>query len=165
MPQENPEPADEAAEVVADGGKDGVIGVAAPEPEIVAAHAMLGFEMADDRLDGGPAAEFALDRGRYPSLLAGEEDPELVIGRCIVAAISLVGEDARDGAAEERLHVRDHGFQGVAVIWIAGQRLDVSDELAALAVLEGGGNADLHAELVRPMSFAFADAFDFRCKE
>ena len=118
--------------------------------------------MADDGFDGGPAAEFALDLGRHPSLLAGEEDPELVIGRCIVAAISLVGEDARDAAADQRLHVRDHGFQGVAIIWIAGQRLDVGDELAALAVLEGGGNADLDAELVRPMGLPLADAFDFR---
>ena len=38
----------------------------------------------------------------------------------------------------------------------------MGDELAALAVLEGGGNADLDAELVSPMGFAFADAFDFR---
>jgi hypothetical protein len=44
-------------------------------------------------------------------------------------------------------HVRDHGFQGVAIIWIAGQRLHMGDELAALAVLEGGGNADLDADL------------------
>jgi len=38
----------------------------------------------------------------------------------------------------------------------------MGDELAALAVLEGGGNAHLDAELVRPMGFAFADAFDLR---
>jgi addiction module HigA family antidote len=55
-----------------------------------------------------------------PSLLAGEEDPELVIGRRVVAAVALVGEDARNGAADQRLHVRDHGCQGVAVIGIAG---------------------------------------------
>ena len=54
--QQDLEPANEAAEVVACGGEDGVVGVAAPEPEIVAAHAMLGLEMADDALDGGPAA-------------------------------------------------------------------------------------------------------------
>ena len=48
-----------------------------------------------------------------------------------------------------------------AVIGIAGQRLLVADELAALAVLEGGGNAHLDAERVRPMSLAVADAFDF----
>lgn len=34
----------------------GVAGIASMEPEIVAAYAMLGFEMADDGLDGGPAA-------------------------------------------------------------------------------------------------------------
>jgi hypothetical protein len=62
----------------------------------------------------------------------------------------------------KRLHVRDHGRQGVTVIWIAGQRLHMGDELAALAVLEGGGNAHLDAELVRPMGLALADAFDFR---
>src|SRR5947208_14916715 len=72
---------------------------------------------------------------------------------------------ARDGVADQCLHDRDHGFQGVAVIWIAGQRLHVGNELAALAVLEGGGNADLDAELVRPMGLAFADAFDFRCMQ
>ena len=102
LAQQKPEPADEAAEVVAGGGEDGVGGVAAGEPEIVAAHAVLGLEMADDGLDGGPAAQFALDLRRHPSLLAGDEDPELVIGRRIVAAISLVGEDARDGVADER---------------------------------------------------------------
>ena len=59
MAQQKPEPADEASEVVACGGEDGVGGVAAPEPEIVAAHAMLGFEMADHGLDGGPAAQLA----------------------------------------------------------------------------------------------------------
>jgi hypothetical protein len=61
-----------------------------PEPEIVAAHAVLGLEMADDGLDGGPAAQFALDLRRYPSLLAGDKDPELVTGLCIVAAVALV---------------------------------------------------------------------------
>jgi hypothetical protein len=103
-----------------------------PEPEIVAAHAVLGLEMADDGLDGGPAAEFALDPGRHPSLLAGDEDPELVIGRRVVAAVSLVGDDARAGVAGERLYVRDYGRQRVTVIGIAGQRLHMGDELAAL---------------------------------
>src|SRR5258708_37189627 len=37
----------------------------------------------------------------------------------------------------------------------------MGDELAALAVLEGGGNADLDAELVRLVSLALADAFHF----
>ena len=56
MPQQKPEPADEAAEVVAGSGEDGVEGIALLVGTIIAAHAVLGFEMADDGLDGGPAA-------------------------------------------------------------------------------------------------------------
>ena len=88
MPQQEPEPADQAAEVLADGGEDGVVGTALTVPEIVAVSTVLGLEMADDGLDGGPAAQFALDPGPHVSLLAGHEDPELVIGRRIVAAMS-----------------------------------------------------------------------------
>src|SRR5713226_2472823 len=47
------------------------------------------------------------------------------------------------------------------VIGIARQRLYMGDELAALAVLEGGGNADLDAELVRLVGLTLADAFHF----
>jgi hypothetical protein len=45
LAQQNPEPADQAAEIVAGGGEDGVGGIAATESEIVGAHAVLGFEM------------------------------------------------------------------------------------------------------------------------
>ena len=123
MAQQKPEPADQAAEVVAGGGKDGIVGIALAEPEIVATHAVLGFEMADNGLDGRPAAQFAFDLGRHPSLLAGDEDLELVIGRRVVAAVSLVGEHALEGVADHCLHVRDHGCQGVTIIGIARQRL------------------------------------------
>jgi hypothetical protein len=40
-----------------------------------------------------------------------------------VAAVSLVNEKALDGVADQRLHVRDHGCQGVAIVGIAGNRL------------------------------------------
>ena len=52
------QPADEAAEVVADGSEAGVGCTALAMPEVIAAHSMLGFEMADGRLDGGTPAEF-----------------------------------------------------------------------------------------------------------
>jgi hypothetical protein len=68
--QQKPEPADQAAEIVAGGGEDGVGSIAPTEPEIVSAHAVLGFEMADDGLDGGPAAQLAFDPGCHTSLLA-----------------------------------------------------------------------------------------------
>ena len=50
----------------------------------------------------------------------------------------------------------------MAVIGIAGQRLHMGDELAALGAADRGGDRDLDAELVRPMGFAFADALDLR---
>ena len=52
LAQQKPEPSDQAAEVVADGGEDGVGSIAPTVPQIVAAHAVLGFEMTDHGLDG-----------------------------------------------------------------------------------------------------------------
>ena len=48
----------------------------------------------------------------------------------------------------------------MAVVGVAGQRLGVGDELAALGAIERGGERDLDAELVRAMGLALADAFD-----
>jgi hypothetical protein len=79
-----------------------------------------------------------------------------------VAAVSLVGEDTRDGVADQCLHVRDHGCQGVTIIGIARQRLHMGNELATLGMADRGRDGDFDAELVRPMSLALADAFDFR---
>jgi hypothetical protein len=93
LAQQELHPSDEAAEVVAGGGENSVGGVTLTMPEVVAAHSVFGFEMADDRLDGGPAAQLAFDLGCHAPFLAGDEDPELVIGRRVVAAVSLVGED------------------------------------------------------------------------
>jgi hypothetical protein len=46
------QPLDQAAEVVADGGENGIDGITLTMPEIVAAHPVFGFEMADDGLSG-----------------------------------------------------------------------------------------------------------------
>ena len=57
-------------EVVAGGGEDGVDGIAGVVCKIIAAHAVLGLEMADDWLDGGAAPQLAFDLRRDPALLA-----------------------------------------------------------------------------------------------
>jgi hypothetical protein len=99
-----------------------------PEPEIIAAHAVLGLEMADDGSTADLRRNSRLICG-VPPRVCPREIPKLVIGRRVVAAISLVGEDARDGVADERLHVRNHRGQRVAVIWITGTAPSrVSDE-------------------------------------
>jgi hypothetical protein len=97
-----------------DGGEDCVGSVAATVPEIVAAHAVLGFQMTDHGFDGGPAAQLALDPRRHASLLAGDEDPELVIGRRVVAAVPLVGEDALENYGDSALNLKTSSISEIA---------------------------------------------------
>ena len=92
--QHEGQPFEQAAEVVAGGGKDGVGGVAVGPGEIVSAHAMLGFGVSDDRFDRRAAGEFAFDGLSDRASLAGDIDLELVVGRSIVAAIAAVGDAA-----------------------------------------------------------------------
>jgi hypothetical protein len=56
---------------------------------------MLAFGVADDRFDGGAAAQFTLDAFGDASLLAGDIDLEAIAWRRVVTAISAVGDDAR----------------------------------------------------------------------
>ncbi len=51
----------ERAEVVTD-GDDGIGAVALVTSEVVAVHTVLGLDVADHRLDRGPALHFAADR-------------------------------------------------------------------------------------------------------
>jgi len=60
-----------------------------------------------------------------------------------VAAIAGIGVEPFDRGAKELFDARDHLGQRVAVIGIAGQRLYMCDELAALVVLEGGATLTL----------------------
>jgi ectoine hydroxylase-related dioxygenase (phytanoyl-CoA dioxygenase family) len=59
--QQKRPPCEEAPEVIADGSEHGVDRVARRMGEIIAAHAMLGFHVADDRLNGGPSPQLAFD--------------------------------------------------------------------------------------------------------
>ena len=94
------------------------------------------------------------------ALLAGLEDPER-FGR-VVALIALVDVGPLDLAAGQGLGFLDGLSQGVAVVGIAGQRLGMEDELAALAAPVGGGERNLDAELVGLGGLSLADALDLR---
>src|SRR5579862_5192840 len=130
--------------------------------EIVAAHAMLAFGVADNRFDGGPAAQVALDLFRHVALLAREIDLEAKVRRRVVAAVAAIDDEALKAGAGLRLEFGNHRRQSMAVVWIAGQRFDMGDELTALGAMDGRGQRDLHAELVGAMRLALADAFDLR---
>ena len=127
---------------------------------MVAAHPVLGFEVADAWLDGGSSSEVAFDRFGDAPLLAGDIDPELVLGRRVVAAIASVGDDARKVRADLGLDLRQDLAERVAVVGIAGKRLHVGDELAALRAVQRRGDGDLDPKLIGPVRLALADAFD-----
>src|SRR5579864_297865 len=72
------EPSQEQAEVVAGGGEDGVAAVSVASFEMIAVHAVLGFEVADRRLDGGAALHLAADGGGGAAHPAADPDAELL---------------------------------------------------------------------------------------
>ena len=85
--------------------------------EVIAAHAVMFFEMADDGLNGGTPFELALDLRRDAALLAARVDLELVIGWGVVAAIAGIGDAAIEDVADERLHLWNDRAQRVPVIY------------------------------------------------
>jgi hypothetical protein len=61
------------------------------------------------------SSHLALDLRRHSPPLTCNKDPELVIGRRVVAAMTFVGDDALDGVADERFHIWDHGLERMTV--------------------------------------------------
>ena len=115
------EPAQEQAEVVAGSGEHGVDAVAIAAREIVAAHAVILLEVADDAFDGGATAHLAAGcLGDTPDPAA---DPDLEPVRIVVAAIALVAVDAADRDTCKFFEIGDGGAECVAIIWVAVQRL------------------------------------------
>lgn len=108
---------------MADGGKNDVDGVALTALEIAAAEMAFALHVADDRLDGGAAAEFTFDRAEDAALLPGDEDATRALGR--VAAISLVDIGAFDGASGQLLGRLDDTAERMAIVGVAGKRSSV----------------------------------------
>src|SRR5947207_4669028 len=124
--QKPPEPAQEEAKVVADGGEHSIDAVAVAPLEIIAAHAVLGLGMADDRFDGGAAPHLATDRFRDPAHLAADPHPELLF--VILTAVPLVDMDAAGLDGGLLLRFGDATAPRLAGKWAAMQRLGVQHE-------------------------------------
>src|SRR5262245_43301075 len=98
--------------------------------EIVAAHAVILLEVADDGFDGGATAHLAADGlGDTPDLTA---DPDLEPVRIVVAAIALVAVDAADRDTCKLFEIGDDGAECVAIIRVAVHRLGVQHERPAV---------------------------------
>src|SRR5262249_8205984 len=74
------------------GGQHRTDAIAVAPFEIIAAHTVLGLDVANDRLNSGAPFHLAADRRGDAARLAGDPDPELLL--VIVAAIALVDMDA-----------------------------------------------------------------------
>ena len=111
------QPCEDEAEIVADGGEDGIGGISGSAFEMAAAEVSFGLHVADHGFDGGSAAEFAFDDAEDAAFLSRDEDAPRV--RRVVATISLVGIAAFDGAAGETLGGVDSGSECVPIIGIA----------------------------------------------
>ena len=131
--------------------------------EMVPPHPVFGFEMADTGLDGGAPSQVSLDRLRDGPFLAADIDLELVVRRRIVAAVATVRNDARKIGSDQGFRLRQDRFERMTVVWVAGQRLPMRDELAAFRAVQRRGEGNLDAELIGSMGFTFADAFDLGC--
>ena len=84
----NPQPCEDAAEVVADCREDSVGGVAGAAFEIAPAEVTFGFEVADHGLDRGSSSQLAFDDAEHAALLSRDEDSACILR--IVSAVHLV---------------------------------------------------------------------------
>src|SRR5882757_10791070 len=78
------------------------------------------------------------------------------IGRRVVAAVSGIGMEPFDGAADELFDRRDDASQRVAVIGIAGLALAHGRRTGRPCCAQGGGNADLETWMLTPPTFVRA---------
>src|ERR1700727_3223624 len=118
------------------------------------------LQVSDDGLDGGAAAQLALDDPEDAALLAGDEDAAGILR--VVAAVYLVDIGPLDRAAGERLGAVNDVPQGVAVVRIIGHRPGVQHEQTPGSPAVVGDDGGLDPELVRRTGLAFADALHLR---
>jgi hypothetical protein len=71
------QPAEQKAEVVACGGEDGIDAIALASLEVIAVHAVVALDVADDRLDRGSAAHLAADGGGINGVRVVEWTPKV----------------------------------------------------------------------------------------
>jgi hypothetical protein len=154
--QKPPQPAQEKAEVVPGAAEDGIDPIAVASFEEVPSQQSIVLHMTDDRLDGASAPQLPSDGGGR-RFVAGAPDLEALEA---VSLIPLVDVNALNGDAGPFLRRRHRGLQGVTVVGIAVQGVDVNDKLTGWAASVGGGQAHLAAELLRLGGLALADALD-----
>ena len=112
---------------MAHGGEDDVGGIAGAAFEEAAAEVTFGLQVSYDGLDGGAAAQLALDDTEDAALLAGDEDATGILH--VVATVSLVDIGPLDRTVS--VSVRSMTSRKVwTVVRVMGQRPGVQHEQA-----------------------------------
>lgn len=136
-----------------------------PQPGTLSAVLRPGNDAARRRAPGPGIASTAVvieahwrEMGLHAAPLPRDEDAAWL--GSVAAAASLIGMGALDPAAGKLLRFLDDDSQRMPIVWVAGERLGMQDQLPAGRAGVGGDDRHFNAELVRGLRLAFADALD-----
>src|SRR5580692_10462530 len=102
-----------------------------------------GLQVSDDGLDGGAAAQLALDDTEDAALLAGDEDATGILH--VVAAVPLIDIGPLDRTAGECFGAVNDVPQGVTVVRVIGERPGMQHEQTARSAAIVGNDGGLDA--------------------
>src|SRR4051794_24329706 len=120
--QQESEPPQEKAEVVARRRQHGIGSIASSPGQVIAPHSVLVLEVTDRGLYGGTSAERALDGGGEPALLARHVDLEALVLGCVVARVSGIRDNPVERGSDGALDGGNDRCERVPVIRVARQR-------------------------------------------
>jgi len=147
-------------EVEADGGKKDVDAIALAVVQVIAAHTVLVFDVADNGFDSGSSFHLAFDGGGNTASLPCDPDFELVL--ITMPFVAFVDMASIKTDTRTFLQIGQDGSQGVPIEGIAVMSFGMKNKLPALRFCDRRNDRDLATELVRRAGFAFADALNLR---
>ncbi len=97
-------------------GAHGVDRIAGLPGKVIAVHSVVGFGVADDRLDGWSSPQRAFDLLGDAPLLTRDVNLEAMRRRRVVAAIAAIGDDVLEIDADKTFDLGNDGGERVAPI-------------------------------------------------
>ena len=117
---------------MADGAEEDVYDISLGALEGVSFEMTVLLHVADDRLDGVSSSQFTPDGGRDDATRVGDMDLQSLADDSM-AAIAAVDIGAGGLPSDDAGDLVELIAEGVAIIWIAGQRRGAEHKSAALA--------------------------------
>ena len=149
--QKGPEVGEDLADVVAAAAENGEESITDRALEGAAGEAAVGLHVADLGLDGAATPEQPGQSRREPAPHAADKHLRALDA---MAAVSTIDHGEAGTGSGQGFDLLEGVGEGVTVIGVAGHGAHADDEAAG----QGGGDADLGAELVADPGFALGDA-------